>query len=83
MNVWLVAVLALLPAFATPTLAACRGDAISRFVAVQLCASIAILVLTLLTFGFDQSSFMDLPLCAAFLNLPGSLLIAMVLERWL
>jgi hypothetical protein len=37
----------------------------------------------LFTFAFDQPSFIDLPLCASLLNLPGGLLIALVLERWL
>ena len=41
------------------------------------------MVLVAMTFAFDQPSFMDLPLAMALLALPGSLLIAMFLERWL
>lgn len=83
MTIWMLATVALLPAFAVPIFGACRGNAAERFVAVQLATSLASLVLMLMTFAFDQSSFVDLPLTLALLTLPGTLVIALFLERWL
>jgi hypothetical protein len=83
MNAWGVAAMGFTAALALPvSFAAFRGT-LERFLALQLATSLATLVLVLLTFTFDQPSFTDLPLCAALLNLPGGLLIALVLERWL
>jgi multisubunit Na+/H+ antiporter MnhF subunit len=36
-----------------------------------------------MTFAFDQGSFIDLPLALALLALPGTLAMALFLERWL
>ena len=36
-----------------------------------------------MTFAFDQSSFIDLALTLALLTLPGTLVMALFLERWL
>jgi multicomponent Na+:H+ antiporter subunit F len=73
----------LLPPLAVGVVQSCRGRTGARLVAVQLASSIAIAVLMLMTFSFDQSSFTDLPLCLALLTLPGTLLMAMLVERWL
>lgn len=83
MNPYLIAVLALLPAFAIPLWGACRSATGSRLVAVQLAAAVAAPILVLMTFAFDQSSFIDLPLSLALLSLPGTLVLALFLERWL
>ena len=83
MTDWMLATVALLPPFAVAALASCRGRTGSRLVAVQLASSVATAVLMLMTFSFDQSSFTDLPLCLALLTLPGTLLMAIVVERWL
>ncbi len=83
MNAWLLAALALLPALAWPLWVACRSGTANRLVAVQLASTLTGLMLALLSFGFDQSSFVDLPLCLALLSLPGTLLFAVFLERWL
>lgn len=83
MTPWMLATLSLLPAFAVPTIAACRGNTAGRLVAVQLAASIATLVLVLMTFAFDQSAFTDLALTLALLTLPSTLVMALFLERWL
>jgi multisubunit Na+/H+ antiporter MnhF subunit len=51
-----------------------------------LLASLALmptLILVLMTFAFDQSSFIDLPLALALLALPGTLAMTLFLERWL
>ena len=83
MTVWMAAVLALLPALGVPVLSACRGGTAGRLVAVQLASSVTTLILALMTFAFDQSSFIDLPLCLALLTVPGTLTMALILERWL
>lgn len=83
MTSWMAATVALVPALAIPALAACRGGTAARLVAVQLATAVATLVLALMTFAFDQPAFIDLALTLALLTLPGTLLIAMFLERWL
>ncbi len=83
MTPWMLATLALLPAFAIPVVSACRGGTAGRLVAIQLATSVAMLILVLMTFAFDQSAFIDLALTLAFLTLPGTLVIALFLERWL
>ena len=83
MTDWMLATVALLPPFAVAVLASCRDRTGSRLVAVQLASSVATAVLMLMMFSFDQSSFTDLPLCLALLTLPGTLLMAIVVERWL
>ena len=83
MTAWMLATIATLPALALPVMAGCRGNTADRFVAVQLANSVASLVLILMTFAFDQSSFIDLALALTFLTLPSTLLMALFLERWL
>ncbi len=83
MTPWMLATLALLPAFAIPVVSACHGGTAGRLVAIQLATSVAMLILVLMTFAFDQSAFIDLALTLAFLTLPGTLVIALFLERWL
>lgn len=83
MNDWTMAVLAMLPALLIAVVGACRGGTASRLAAVQLAAAVAVLCLELMTFAFDQSAFIDLPLCLALLTLPGTLILALFLERWL
>ena len=83
MTAWMAAVLALLPALAVPVLHACRGGTAQRLVAVQLATAVTTLILVLMTFAFDQPAFADLPLTLALLTLPGTLAIALFLERWL
>lgn len=83
MTNWMLATLALLPSFALAVVLSCRGGTASRLVAVQLTSCVAILLLQLMTFAFDQSSFIDLALTLALLTLPGTLVMALFLERWL
>ena len=83
MTSWSVATLALAAALALPALAACRGDVGRRLAALQLGNAIAGLLLVSMTFAFDQSSFVDLALVLALLALPGTLVIALFMERWL
>lgn len=83
MTPWMLALLALIPAVAIPVGMALRGATAHRLVAVQLAQALATLVLLLMTFVFDQSSFVDLGLTLALMSLPGTLLMAIFLERWL
>jgi multicomponent Na+:H+ antiporter subunit F len=83
MNIWLVAVIALVPALAVPVIGALRGPLLPRLVAVQLATGLTALILALMTFAFDQSAFMDLPLTLVLLSFPGTLALALFLERWL
>jgi len=80
---WLVAIIALLPALAVPLWTAARGRLADRLVAVQLASTIAAVIMTLMSFAFDQSSLIDLSLTLAFLSLPGTLLLAIFVERWM
>jgi len=82
-SVWMLAILALLPVFALAVAAALRGRLGERFVAVQLASGLSIPMLVLMTFAFDQSALIDLALALALLSLPGTLLLAMFMERWL
>ncbi len=83
MTPWMLALLALAPPFAVAVLSAFHGGAGSRFVAAQLATAIAIPALVLMTFAFDQSALIDLALSLCLLSLPGTLLLARFLERWL
>jgi len=83
MTAWMIATLALMPAFGIAAVCTARGGLSQRVVALQLATSLALSILTVLTFALDQSSFMDLPLALALLSLPGTLLAVMFLERWL
>ncbi|MBE7248851.1 MAG: hypothetical protein INR63_28235 [Actinomycetospora chiangmaiensis] len=83
MNLWSVALLALLPPLALASALAWRGRPGQRFAAYQLAGSITVLILTLMAFATDQSSITDLALTLVLLNLPGTLLLGVFLERWI
>ena len=83
MTPWTLALLALLPALAVPAIFACQGGTAGRLAAVQLTTSITTLMLVLMTYAFDQTSFIDLALTLALLAPPGTLVITLFLERWL
>jgi multicomponent Na+:H+ antiporter subunit F len=79
----MLALLALLPALLVPVAATWRGSIGSRLAAVQLASAVATPMLVLMTFAFDQSSFIDLAFTLCLLTLPGLLLYALFYERWL
>ena len=83
MTIWTAAILALLPPFALAVGLAWRGSPARRFAAYQLAGSVAVLILTLLAFATDQASTTDLALTLVLLNLPGTMLVAVFLERWI
>lgn len=83
MTSWLIALLALMPPFLVAAALAWRGRVGQRFVGVQLAGAVAILMLALMSFAFDQASSIDLAVTFGILTLPASLLYALFLERWL
>ncbi len=83
MTIWMIAAVSLLPPLAVPLWVAIRSDLANRFVAVQLASTITSFILVLMSFAFDQDSLIDLPLTLALLSLPGTLMLAFFMERWL
>lgn len=83
MNPWWLASLALAFPLIVPVAVAGNGNSVGRFIAMQLLSSLMTIILILLSFALNQSSFIDLPLALALLGLPGVLVMAMFLERWL
>ena len=83
MNAWLVATILLLPPFAVPVVVALRGQGNQRLAAVQIASTLAALIVAVMTFAFNQSSFIDIALCATFLSVPGTFLFTVFMERWL
>ncbi len=80
---WLVSATVLLPALAAAVLMCARGRLGQRLAAVQVATALAILLLAIMTFAFEEASSMDLALTLALLSLPATLLYAVFLERWL
>ncbi len=79
---WSLASAALLPPLALIAVAGARGSTPMRMAALQLATSVVTILLVLLTFDFDQSSFIDIALGLALLTLPGTAGFALFLERW-
>ncbi len=80
---WLGAAIATIFALALPVCSALRGEVGHRLVAVQMASVVATLALVELSFAFGQTSFLDLALTLGLLGLPGTLVMASFLERWL
>jgi multicomponent Na+:H+ antiporter subunit F len=80
---WTLAALALLPPFLAAVVAAGWLNVAQRLIAVQFATSVSVLLLIALSFAFAQPSSIDLALSLALLTLPGTLLLALLLERWL
>jgi len=83
MSAWTAAAVGLVPSLLLAVIAAGRGGAAGRLVAIQLAASLATFLAVVLTFVDDQSSSIDLALALALLTLPATLLFALFEERWL
>ena len=82
LTAWSIACLAVVPPLALIAGAGIRGGAAMRMAALQLATSVVTILLVLLTFYFDQSSFVDIALGLALLSLPGTFGLALFLERW-
>ena len=83
MNHWLIATVLLLPPLLAPLYVAVRADANNRLVAMQVASTLAALIIALMTFAFDQSSFIDVALALTLLAVPGTYLYTVFMERWL
>ena len=79
---WGVALLLLLPPLLAALSMAWRGPVGTRFVGVQLAGSVGVVVMTVMTFAFDQSSSVDLAVTFGVLTATASLLYAVFVERW-
>lgn len=83
MNAWLAAVVALLPPLAAAGYVGLGSRVPDRLAAVAFAGALSALILVMMSFAFDQPSFVDLPLTLTFLSLPGLLVFAHFIERWL
>lgn len=83
MTAWLAAAVAFLPPFVAALVMCCRGRTPDRLVAVQFATAMAVLIVVCLSFAFDQPSEIDLALTLSLLSLPGTLIFAVFVERWL
>ena len=83
MSAWLLAALAMLPALASTLWVVARHSTSSRLIGMQLASGLVGLIIILFSFASDQPTLVDLALSLAVLSLPGSLLFAHFLERWL
>jgi multisubunit Na+/H+ antiporter MnhF subunit len=82
-TIWLWSAIALIAAITVPVVRTCRGRMAERLVAVQMMTALTTLVLIIMSFAFDAPSLMDLPLTLVLLGIPGMLLMAVALERWI
>lgn len=82
-NPWLAASIAMLLALPLPVWTAFSAPAAHRLVAIELAAVITTLLLVGLSIAFGQPSFLDLAIALVVLSLPGTLVFAVFLERWL
>ncbi len=83
MNVWLIATGVLLAALLPCAIVAFRGAAMDRLIAVELAGTITTLLILTLAQGLGRPSIFDLALALAALSVPGTLVYAHFLERWL
>ena len=83
MSPWLLAAVAMLPALVSTLWIVVRHPTSSRLVGMQLASGLVGLIIILFSFASDQPTLVDLALSLAALSLPGSLLFAHFLERWL
>jgi multisubunit Na+/H+ antiporter MnhF subunit len=80
-RVWLGAALVLiLGALAPAVYLGLRGGPLDRLVGLQLAGSVLVPVLLLLTHGFNQSSYLIVPLVLATLSFAGVLVFLRLLE---
>lgn len=80
---WLAAAIAMLVALVFPLWTTLHGGIAQRVVAMQMVSVVTAWALVALSLAFGQPSFLDLALTLGLLSLPGTLVFALVLERWL
>ena len=83
MSPWLIAFLLCIPPLALATYRALSGRCVQRLVAAELAACIGTLMLVLAGFAWPHDGVVDLALALGLLTVPGTLMFAHFLERWL
>jgi multicomponent Na+:H+ antiporter subunit F len=83
MTPWLLSLVCWLPPLLLVLWFTLRGPLVQRLIALQLATNVTILLLAAMSFAFDQTMMIDLPLTLAALSLPGTLMLTLFVERWL
>jgi multisubunit Na+/H+ antiporter MnhF subunit len=83
MTAWIACGAALVACLVWPGLAVLRARLGGALVAMQAASVLASLALFALSLGFGQPAFVDLSLALALVGLPGALVFAYFVERWL
>lgn len=83
MSIWFIASGVLLLALLPCTVVAFRAAVMDRLIALELAGTIATLLIVTLAQGLGRPSIFDVALALALLSIPGTLLYAYFLERWL
>ncbi|HTU20025.1 MAG TPA: monovalent cation/H+ antiporter complex subunit F [Gemmataceae bacterium] len=83
MNIWLLATGVLLLALLPCAIVIFRAATLDRLVALELAGTITTLLILTLAQELGRPSICDLALALALLSLPGTLVYAYFLERWL
>jgi len=78
-----IAIIALLPPLVAGVIAARRGVLRTRPLAIQFLSTLVAIVFVLISLAMQQPSYIDLALTLSLLGLPGMLVYAFYLERWL
>jgi multisubunit Na+/H+ antiporter MnhF subunit len=81
MNIWLAAAAVLLIGVVPAGIVALRGARMEQLIALELCGTLAALVMLLLAVGTNRASFSDLAITLALLSAPGCLTFARLLRR--
>ncbi len=83
MNAWFWSAVVLLFGLVPCAVVALRGNSINRLLGLEMGAMIITLEMVLLSEAFNNSNFLDLPLCLALLSFGGGLVFVRFVERWL
>lgn len=83
MNPWILTALLLLVCMVPCLYLVTRGDTMTRLVALEAGSTIAVMILLVLTEGYQRVPFVDLALTLALLTYGAGLVFARFLERWL
>jgi multisubunit Na+/H+ antiporter MnhF subunit len=83
MNVWPIATGVLLAALLPCAFVAFCAEPLNRLIAVELAGTITTLLIVALAQGLGRPTLFDLALALAVLSVPGTLVYAHFLERWL
>lgn len=82
-DLWLAAALAMLVPLAIAVAGLMRGTTAARLSALSLASGIAVIMLAMMSYAFDQAAALDIAFALALMTLPGTLMFALFQERWL